>query len=158
MMNKLLVTTNDISSKKGFDVLNLHNYPYNDGKFNFLQWAGFEKCKIEIENRRLYDLVIYSEVESDFNYHKSLSDYYIYTDRYQSVNSIQVDDYPQRLICPSYKFWFCNSITFNIISHFNQRLYNKTNNLELYLNKSVSEEDAKFWNFLSMMIIRTDGI
>ena len=53
MRDKLFVTFDNISSKKGFDVLSLNHYPYGDvEKFDFLKWVGFEKCKIEkrIEN------------------------------------------------------------------------------------------------------------
>ena len=68
------------------------------------------------------------------------------------------DDYPAKLICPSFKFWFCNSITFNIISNFDQRLYDKTNTMRQYIVDTVSDEDVKFWHFLSTMIIRTECI
>ena len=159
MRDKLFVTFDNIGSKKGFDVLSLNHYPYGDvEKFDFLKWVGFEKCKIEAENRKLYDVVVYSEKDSDFDFNKSLSDYYIYTDKYQKVYNINPDDYPGKIICPSFQFWFCNSITFNIISNFDQRLYNKTNTMRYIIKDNVSDEDSKFWHFLSTMIIRTECI
>ena len=159
MRDKLFVTFDNIGSKKGFDVLSLNHYPYGDvEKFDFLKWVGFEKCKIEAENRKLYDLVVYSENDFDLNFDESISDYYIYTDKFQRAYNTNSDDYPGKLIIPSFKFWFCNSITFNIISNFDQRLYDKTNTMRHYIVDSVSDEDVKFWHFLSTMIIRTECI
>ena len=106
MRDKLFVTFDNIGSKKGFDVLSLNHYPYGDvEKFDFLKWVGFEKCRVEADNRKLYDLVVYSEEDFDLDYNKSISDYYIYTDKYQKTYNMNSDDYPAKLICPSFKFW-----------------------------------------------------
>ena len=94
MRDKLFVTFDNIGNKKGFDVLSLNHYPYGDvEKFDFLKWVGLEKCKIESENRKLYDVVVYSEQDFNFNFNKSLSDYYIYTDKYQKFYNINHSSY-----------------------------------------------------------------
>ena len=162
MKKNLIISYTDLQFDDSFDVINIQDYNYGHvNEFDFLNWAGYEKCKIECENRRLYEKVIFTNKHFEGIDDVECYDYYLYTNMYELAYS--KDEYyhtsEKKLIVPNFNFWLCNSITFDVISSLDNNLIESADDMKKVISyKNTDVKSKKFFHILSFFSINTKVI
>jgi len=124
-----------------------HDYYREYNPIDSLNYSGVLKNDAELENKKLYDIVFFiCDGDRELNpndFENKLDRYCIYTPYTKGIrfyrpttSDIWTDEtedgnvFSKRHITINPKFWYCNSLTFNIISNLSSRIMDINNELK----------------------------
>lgn len=130
-----------------------HSNNYENWVIHALNYSCLLKNTKEFNSGKLFDSVGFTTSLINIVPTSQLFDYNLYSS--QSIKCIYSTDPPINLTLPDYNYWWCTSLTYNVVSSVSLRLMQKPHQVFTKIKDlpSCSKYTLQFYNFLSIMNI-----